>query len=126
VLLLEIISLGIELSYEDTIEKIGLFPELYIRSTAKNILIEISKIVDSNEDPSVAKSATNTTEGKKNQSRAAVSVGKVGATSSFKPISIRQKLFNTLVLTSDLFLKKNLFISLLYISPRSDSLSRYN
>ena len=111
---------------ESLVAAVDLFPESFIRLTAKNIIFELTKFIDTRKETLnktnkiVSDNNSNTTKTKKSSS----DFKSANNASKQVVVSFQKKLFNSLYLTQDMQLKKNIFFSILFLSARSDDLSR--
>jgi hypothetical protein len=116
--LLEAISTGIPLKLTDVKDEINdsvsIFPESFIRSTAKSVIFDIASTLDS------SRIGNRREIDKENDKKDGVKKTSVNTT-----LPPRQRLLSTMINTSNQTLQKNIFIGMIFLTGRSLDLSRF-
>lgn len=110
--LLEAIAAGVLSCFTEGVSQ--LFPEEYVRSSAKGLIFEITRVLESRQVLGTS-------------AESFVKKGKgVASKKSATPLSIspRQRLLNTMATTQNPILQKNVFLGVLFLTGRSIDLSR--
>ena len=110
--LLEAIAAGVLSYFTEGVPQ--LFPEEYVRSSAKGLIFEITRVLDSRQNSGTS-SESSIKKGK------GITSKKSGAPLSVSP---RQRLLNTMATTQNPILQKNVFLGVLFLTGRSIDLSR--